>query len=336
MTVAAEHKPRLKGDHPYRTTTKFQRNPDGSFARDADGYLVPIIPAKDERRDKQESTPEERADARARIAAKLKEEERAMTKLNRQVVGRTATGVAVRRSKRQDIGDPDCRLSESEDFPLLAVLRRDKAHGMIASVLAYRRLVALCEAEPLKGQSYGDGNSNGINVEYRSTLRDGVAEVDEAKRKGFKGQQVPGGEIEYRREVKRDQGSYDIPATRKLAAVAKHDGDPIVERTESLHIKLNEDTLADYIDSRPRLDRIRAALGPLLDPVEDAVLGGMTFQCIGEREGFTGPQARTAGNTLVMRGLTVLDAFFAVKPTFEAKKHEASNDNYLIIYKKIA
>src|SRR5690606_3031922 len=140
------------------------------------------------------------------IAAKLKEEERVMKKLNRQVVGRTATGVVVRRNKRQDIGDPDCRLSENEDFPLLAVLRRDRATNMIASVLAYRRLVALCESEPLKGQSYGDGNANGINVEYRSTLRDGVAEVDEANRKGFKGQQVAGGEIEYRSEVKRDQG----------------------------------------------------------------------------------------------------------------------------------
>lgn len=336
MTSIAEHKPRLNGDHPYRTTTKFQRNVDGSFARDDEGYLVPIIPPKDQRREKQESTPEEREAARMRVAAKLKEEGRAMAKLNRQVVGRTGAGITVRRGKRQDIGDPDCRLSESEDFPLLAVLRRDKAHGMIASVLAYRRLVALCEAEPLKGQSYGDGNSNGINVEYRSTLRDGVAEVDEAKRKGFKGHQVTGGEIEYRSEVKRDQGAYDIPATRKLAAVAKHDGDPIVGRTESLHIKINEDTLADYIDSRPRLDRIRAALGPLLEPVEDAVLGGQTMGWIGKQDGHDGRTAEIAGKVLVYRGLTILDGFLGAPPVKTSNKYEASNDNVLVSFTKSA
>lgn len=330
MTVAAEHKPRLKGDHPYRTTTKFQRNADGSLARDAEGYLVPIVPPKDEKREKRESTPEEREAGRQRIAAKLKEEEQAMTKLNRQVVGRTATGVAVRRSKRQDIGDPDCRLSESEDFPLLAVLRRDKAHGMIASVLAYRRLVALCEAEPLKGQSYGDGSANGVNVEYRSILRDGVAEVDAAHAAGFHGQRVAGGEIEYGTQVKKDRGAYDIPSKRVLPAEVRDDGTPVGGRTESLHIKINEDTIADYIDSRPRLDRIRAALGPLLEPVEDAVLGGQTLRSIGERAGFTGVHANSAGNALVMQGLTVLDSFLG------ARKLTPANDNYLIEHRKSA
>lgn len=328
MIAIAEHKPRLKGDHPYRTTTKFQRNADGSFARDDEGYLVPIIPAKDERRDKQESTPEERADARARIAAKLKEEERAMTKLNRQVVGLTATGVAVRRSKRQDTGDPDCRLSESEDFPLLAVLRRDKAHGMIASVLAYRRLVALCEAEPLKGQSYGQ--TNGVEREYETRRMRGVEEVDEAHANGFKGNCVPGGEIVYERRVRKSDGAYDIPAKRILPAEVSDDGTPIGGRTESLHIKLNEDTLADYIDSKPRLEKIRAALGPLLEPVEDAVLGGQTMGWIGQQDGHTGRAAEMAGKALVFRGLTVIDSFLG------ARKFVADNDNYLIEHRKVA
>jgi len=330
MTAATEHKPRLKGDHPYRTTTKFQRNDDGSLARDAEGYLVPIVPPKDEKREKRESTPEEREAGRQRIAAKLTEENRAMEKLNRQVVGRTATGVAVRRSKRQDIGDPDCVQSRDEDFPLLAVLRRDKAHGMIASVLAYRRLVALCEAEPLKGQSYGDGNANGINVEYRSILRDGVAEVDAAHANGFRGCRVAGGDIEYRSEVKRQQGAYDIPAKRVLPAEVRDDGTPVGGRTESLHIKINEDTLADYIDRKPRLEKIRAALGPLLEPVEDAVLGGQTMGWIGQQDGHTGRAAEMAGKALVFRGLTVIDSFLG------AHKFVADNDNYLIEHRKVA
>jgi hypothetical protein len=328
MTAALEHKPRLKGDHPYRTTTKFQRNADGSFARDAEGYLVPIVPPKDELREKQESTPEERADARARIAAKLEEENRAMEKLNRQVVGRTATGVAVRRGKRQDIGDPDCRLSESEDFPLLAVLRRDKAQGMIASVLAYRRLVALCEAEPLKGQSYGQ--TTGMEREYETRRMRGVEEVNEAASKGFKGKLVPGGEVVYERRVRKSDGAYDIPAKRVLPAEVSDDGTTIGGRTESLHIKLNEDTLADYIDSKPRLEKIRAALGPLLEPVEDAVLGGQTLEKIGKDQGMVGREAISAGKALVYRGLTVLDGYLG------AQKHVAANDNYLIENRKIA
>lgn len=321
MTAALEHKPRLKGDHPYRTTTKFQRNPDGSFARDAEGYLVPVIPPKDERREKQETTPEERADARARIAAKLKEEDRAMTKLNRQVVGRTANGVTVRRSKRQDIGDPDCVQSRDEDFPLLAVLRRDRATSMIASVLAYRRLVALCEAEPLKGQSYGQ--AAGVEREYETRRMRGIEEVNEAAANGFKGDRVPGGEIVYERRVRKSDGAYDIPAKRILPAEVSDDGTPIGGRTESLHIKINEDTLADYIDSRPRLDRIRAALGPLLEPVEDAVLGGQTMESIGVKDGFRGSSAAPAGKAVVYRGLTVLDSFLSVN------KYHADNDNSL-------
>lgn len=328
MNAALEHKPRLKGDHPYRTTTKFQRNADGSFARDPEGYLVPIVPPKDEKREKRESTPEEREAGRQRIAAKLTEENRAMTKLNRQVVGRTGAGITVRWGKRQEIGDPDCRLSESEDFPLLAVLRRDKAQGMIASVLAYRRLVALCEAEPLKGQSYGQ--TTGMEREYETRRMRGVEEVNEAASKGFKGKLVPGGEVVYERRVRKSDGAYDIPAKRILPAEVSDDGTPIGGRTESLHIKLNEDTLADYIDSKPRLEKIRAALGTLLEPVEDAVLGGQTLGWIGQQDGHVGRAAEMAGKALVFRGLTVIDGFLGVR------KIVADNDNYLIEHRKVA
>lgn len=332
MSAIAEHRPRLKGDHPCRTTTKFQRNPDGSFARDDEGYLVPVIPPKDERREKQESTPEEREAARVRIAARLNEEGRAVTKLNRQVVGRTATGVMVRRGKRQDIGDPDCVQSRDEDFPLLAVLRRDRATSMIASVLAYRRLVALCEAEPLKGQSYGQ--ATGMEREYETRRMRGVEEVNEAASKGFKGSCVPGGEIVYERRVRKSDGAYDIPAVRKkpidVDAYFEGGGTSKVGVTESLHIKLDEEALADYIDNRPRLDKIRTALGPLLEPVEDAVLGGQTMERIGSDQGVVGREAISAGKALVYRGLTVLDRFLG------AGKFMPANDNYLIEHRKVA
>jgi len=316
MTAALEHKPRLKGDHPYRTTTKFQRNADGSFARDDEGYLVPIIPAKDERFEKRASTPEERAAGRQRAAVKAEAERRAITKMRRKI------------NKRQAIGDPDCRPSENEDFPLLAVLRRDRRSDLVVAALSYRQLVALCESEPLKGQSYEA--ANGMAVERRSFLRDGVAEVEAAAAEGFKGQIIPGGEIVYRSEIKRSKGAYDLPGKRKLAAEGKNDGDPIVGRTRSLSTKLTVDTLADYIDKKPVLTKIRAALGGLQDPLEDAVLGGRTMQRIGEDEGFRGPAAASAGKALVYRGLVILDGFLG------SQKYTAANDNYLIERRKTA
>ncbi|PWJ84875.1 hypothetical protein C7441_104143 [Pseudaminobacter salicylatoxidans] len=231
-------------------------------------------------------------------------------------------------NKRQSIGDPDCRPSENEDFPLLAVLRRDRRDDFIVAALAYRQLVALCESEPLKGQSYDA--ANGMEVERRSVLRDGVKEVDAAAAEGFKDGVVPGGEIEYRSEIKRSKGAYNLPARRILAAVAANDGDPIIGRTRSLHTKLTVDTLADYIDKKPVLAKIRTALGGLRDPLEDAVLGGRTMQRIGEDEGFTGSAAPSVGKGLVYRGLVILDGFLG------AKKYKPANDNYLIERRKIA
>lgn len=361
-TGIPEHHPRLKPGHSYRTTTRFQRDTAGCFLREVnrqqqaaadvmvevapnrflneastrtlgfigghrsharaadakiESYLVPSPHEKDEPFDKS-TTPEERAAGRERARQKAEEERKAIRRMARRI------------KKRQDIGDPDCRPSENEDFPLLAVLRRDRRDDLIVAVLAYRQLVALCESEPLKGQAYGDGSANGMAVERRSVLRDGVKEVDAAAANGFEGKSVPGGEIKYRSEIKRSKGTYDTPAKRALPASVANDGDPIVGRTQSLHTKLSADTLADYIDKKPVLTKIRAALGGLQDPLEDAVLGGRTMQRIGEDEGFSGSAAASAGKALVYRGLVILEGFLG------SQKYKPANDNYLIENRKIA
>lgn len=304
--------------HPYRGDTRYARNALGKLIENEDdetGFQT-ILKTADGPAFKFIRTPEERAADRERAAAKAAIEMRAIAKMRRKF------------EKRQSIGDPNCRPSENEAFPLLAVLRRDRRDDLIKAALAYRQLVALCESEPLKGQSYDA--ANGMAVERRSVLRDGVEEVDAAAAAGFRGNSVPGGEIKYRSEIKRSKGAYNLPARRKLAAVAKHDGDPIVGQTQSLHTKLNTDTLADYIDRKPVLTKIRAALGGLQDPLEDAVLGGRTMQRIGEDEGFSGSAAPSAGKGLVYRGLAVLDSFLG------ANKYKPANDNYLIESRKIA
>jgi hypothetical protein len=305
------------GDHPARGETRYVGDEFGKLIVDEDdvtGFKTiakPVEVPMD-----RTTTPEERAAGRGRARLKASMERRAIAKMRKKF------------EKRQSIGDPNCRPSENEDFPLLAVLRRDRRDNFIVAALAYRQLVALCESEPLTGQSYEA--SIGMEVERRSVLRDGVKEVDAAAAEGFKSGVVPGGEIEYRSEIKRSKGTYNLSARRILAAVAANDGDPIVGRTRSLHTKLNADTLTDYIDKKPVLTKIRAALGGLQDPLEDAVLGGRTMQAIGEAEGFSGSAAPSVGKGLVYRGLVILDGFLG------AKKYRPANDNYLVERRKIA
>jgi hypothetical protein len=320
MTAAAAWYVRHRagfGDHPARGDTRYASDEFGKLIVNEDdetGFQTIAKPVEVPR--DRTTTTEERAAGRERAAAKAAIERRAIAKMRKKF------------EKRQSIGDPNCRPSENEDFPLLAVLRRDRRDDLIVAALAYRQLVALCESEPLKGQSYDA--ASGMEVERRSVLRDGVKEVDAAAADGFKRNSVPGGEIEYRSEIKRSKGAYNLPARRILAAVVANDGDPIVGRTRSLHTKLSADTLTDYIDKKPVLAKIRAALGGLQDPLEDAVLGGRTMQRIGEDEGFSGSAAPSVGKGLVYRGLAILDGFLG------ANKYKHANDNYLIEKKKIA
>ena len=310
---APEYRPRLDGDHPYRTTTKFRRDGFGQFRKDAEGYLVPVAHDTDIR--PLAMLLHKNRQAAAERAA---QEAKAMAKRRRAI------------KKRQSIGDPDIVHSRDEDFPLLAVLRRDRLESAVQAVLAYRQLVALCAAEPLKGVAYGDGSAQGVNIEYRSKLNDGVAEVEAAARGGFKGAKVDGGEIEYGGQVKKHRGAHSVPARRHLAVGVSDGGDAINTRTESLHIKVTEDVLLDRIDKFPILMRIRSALGSLVDPFEDAVLGGQTLMKIGHDAGFTGRDAVSAGKALVLQGIWVVEPFLVTK------KHKPANDNYLIERRKIA
>lgn len=310
---APEYRPRMLGGHPFRTTTRFLKDDAGRMLLDDEGFPVPL-PHPTDAVVQRATTPKERAQTRERVGEINARTNKAMAKERRRI------------SKRQAIGDPNCVQSRDEDFPLMAVLRRDGLNDAIRVVIAYRRLVALCAAEPLKGQSIGNVEAAGLNVEYRSVMRDGVAEVNAAHKAGYVNG-VPGGEIEYDGRMRKSKGVYDIPATRKTSGTV--DDAPVL-RTESLHIKLTEDVLLERIDALPRLMRIRSALGPLVDPFEDAVLGGQTLGAIGKAAGMVGRSAEIGGKALVMQAIGEVDRFLGVK------KHTQANDNYLIERKKIA
>jgi hypothetical protein len=89
---------------------------------------------------------------------------------------------------------------------------------------------------------------------------------------------------------------------------------------KSVAKKWNGDTaLIAKMDARPLLTEIDHRVGPLLQPVEQAVLGGWTLEAIGRHEaGYVDKQRASAvGKALVYRALAVIASYIeepAVQP----------------------
>lgn len=259
--------------HPYRTRTRFQK---------VDGTWEPIEEAKTRDKPKTLPTAEDRAAGRQRAELKSAEEARKMAKVRRAIV------------KRQSIGDPACVQSRGEDFPLLEALRRDEREDLVAVVLRYRRLVALCEAEPLKGLDYSKADGGEVVRETKRLTPE--ADIDRAAASDWK--DVPDGEIKVSTKVKKSKGSHAIPSRRTVVAANDNTASGSVIKTESLHVKITDEILNEHIDAKPILAEIRYAMGPLVEPFEDAVLGGQSYSEIGRAKGEVAKPA-VAGRALV-------------------------------------
>lgn len=259
--------------HPYRTNTRFKK---------VDGVWVPI----DEERHAvphRQSTPEERAAGRSAAKEKAREERRRMARLTKAI------------AKRQSIGNPSTVQSRSEDFPLLEALRRDDNGEAIAVVLRYRKLVALCEAEPLKGLDYSKADGGEVvRVSKRLTPE---ADIDAAAASGWT--DIPDGEIKQTSKIKKSKGAHAAPARRKVVADNDNIASGSVIRTESLHVKLTDEVLNAHVDAKPILAELRSSLGPLVEPFEDAVLGGKSYTDIGRGSSGERTQPAVAGRVLV-------------------------------------
>ncbi|HCV73028.1 MAG TPA: hypothetical protein DHE23_19465, partial [Agrobacterium sp.] len=238
--------------HPYRTRTRFQK---------VDGTWEPIEEAKTRDKPKTLPTAEDRAAGRQRAELKSAEEAKKMAKVRRAIV------------KRQSIGDPACVQSRGEDFPLLEALRRDEREDLVAVVLRYRRLVALCEAEPLKGLDYSKADGGEVVRETKRLTPE--ADIDRAAASDWK--YVPDGEIKVSTKVKKSKGSHAIPSRRTVVAANDNTASGSVIKTESLHVKITDEILNEHIDAKPILAELRYAMGPLVEPFEDAVLGGQSY-----------------------------------------------------------
>lgn len=259
--------------HPYRTNTRFRK---------IDGKWEPIEETRTRDTPKAPPTAEERAAGRQMAKLKAAEEAKRMSKLRRAIV------------KRQSIGDPACVQSRSEDFPLLEALRREDREDLVAVVLRYRRLVALCEAEPLKGLDYS--KSDGGEVVRETKRLTPEADIDRAAASDWK--EIPSGEIKISTKVKKSKGSHSIPPRRTVVAANDNTAAGSVIKTESLHVKITDEILNEHIDAKPILGELRSSLGPLVEPFEDAVLGGQTYTEIGKKAGER-TQPAVAGRAVV-------------------------------------
>lgn len=203
---------------------------------------------------------------------------------------------------RQAIGDPSCAANDNEDFPLLAVLRRDRLFDYIRMVERYRGLVSLCECEPLQGQFYGtdEGSVQHVTQSLKDDTAPEVA-VDAACKAGWPSDKVRGGELVHK-GVRAVKPHGPTPPTQAVAATEESRS-----RTAPSAVRFSETMLVAQIDAKPVLAELRAALGPLLEPFEDAVLGAANFEAIGTAEGIGPKGAQGAGKALVLRGLAAVD-----------------------------
>ncbi len=267
--------------HPYRTNTRFRK---------VDGKWEPIEETKTRDVLKSPPTAQERADGRERAKTKAADEARKMAKVRRAIV------------KRQSIGDPSCVQSRGEDFPLLEALRRDEREDLVAVVLRYRRLVALCEAEPLKGLDYSKADGGEVVRETKRLTPE--ADIDRAAACDWK--EIPSGEIKISTKVKKSKGSHSIPPRRTVVAANDNVASGSVIKTESLHVKITDEILNEHIDAKPILAELRSSLGPLVEPFEDAVLGGWNYEKIGKASGAAARYAPGVGKSLVGMAATTI------------------------------
>lgn len=259
--------------HPYRTRTRFQK---------VDGKWLPIEDAKTEYQPKTLPTAEDRAAGRRQAELKSAEEAKKLANIRRAIL------------KRQSIGDPSCVQSRSEDFPLLEALRRENREDLVAVVVRYRRLVALCEAEPLKGLDYSKSDGGEVVRETKKLTPE--EDIDAGAASEWK--EIPSGEIKISTKVKKSKGSHSIPSRRTVVAANDNTASGSVIKTESLHVKITDEILNEHIDAKPILAELRYVLGPLVEPFEDAVLGGRSYSEIGRAKG-EGAKPAVAGRALV-------------------------------------
>jgi hypothetical protein len=166
-------------------------------------------------------------------------------------------------------------------WPLAKALRADCEPWLLAIAAGWRRIDELANSGDLRGTALGD---TAFQVDQRTWVRpDGVII--------YKGPRtLTGGDPQ------------PIPAMMTAGGAVRR----VPEKWNGdapLHMR---------IDASRMLTRVHAALGPLLQPAEDAVVSSWTLEAIGRREGY-GDKTRACavGKAIVYRGLAALGEIFS-------------------------
>jgi len=217
---------------------------------------------------------------------KLRSEERLDNVRGDWHAGRNVVAVGARITLMDDgpsntkpMGDNDNE--EVVSWPLGKALKTDQQQRLLRAAAVYRRLFELAHATGvLRGSDMGDGI---YRLDQRTWVRSD-------------------GEIVYKGARMITSGDPDPLAPTQSTGGEKK---PVAK-------KWNGDAaLIARIDARPLLAAIESRVGPPLQPVEKAVLGGWTLESIGRHEaGYVDKQRSSAvGKALVYRALAVIASY---------------------------
>lgn len=189
--------------------------------------------------------------------------------------------------------------NDNQAWPLLKALRQDGESDLIAIAERYRQLWDAASNVPL-----GTAQPNDLFVVPRYAKRDdpdnrtrGALETSHA------GGEFAGG------KVMRETGQI---AERRIVDEARN---PERHATARIRTYRGENGLVAIIDARRDMARLHGALGPLVEPFEEAVIHSATLVEIGQARGI-GQHASGAGKMAVMIGM------HAVRTEFEIMDRE--------------
>lgn len=183
--------------------------------------------------------------------------------------------------------------NDNQAWPLLAQLRRDGNEVLVPVAERYRRTFDRAAMNGLQGV---DVEGNVFNVVQQPAVKSDP----DMRTKGPMKLAHTAGQAHGGRKV--------IPINEDKR---KNDDKPNPTRpgTARSYSKRTDEIAVSVIDAKRDLHRLRAALGPLVEAFEEAVLDGDTLTEIGQRRD-AGQSSPGAGKLVVMMGLQAVQAEF--------------------------
>jgi len=224
------------------------------------------------------------------VAEKTSEEARRVAKAARRLI------------RRQSIGDPRAD-NDNQSWPLAEQLRRDGNDVLLHVAERYRTIYNAAKFEPrlvgtMPDDFWSTEQYHSINSKTGRLKRDG-------EKRGKTAALTPVDDGTYKADAVTEDRWSELVANGPVT-FARRPSTPVMRKWHG------DDALIAAIDAKPMLYRLQGALGPLVDPFEDAVIGDMTLTEIGRgmNAGVRGESA--AGKVLVMLGLETIQKEFSL------------------------